>query len=206
MTGVVAALLLGVAWLIACSPAPARLRRLRRTGHAGRARCVRSRTRRMGDALGRAKGSAGRASRDRGIPEALDLLAACLEAGLPLSAGVAIVGEATPGPTGEALGRVAARFRLGHLGAQAWEAADGHPGWAEVGREMARAERSGISLAPTLRDLAEDARREAADRALAGARRVGVRSVVPLMVCFLPAFVLVGVVPIIAGLLAGLVG
>ncbi|WP_255555918.1 type II secretion system F family protein [Tessaracoccus palaemonis] len=115
-------------------------------------------------------------------------------------------GEATPGPTGEALGRVAARFRLGHLGAQAWEAADGHPGWAEVGREMARAERSGISLAPTLRDLAEDARREAADQALASARKVGVRSVVPLMVCFLPAFVLVGVVPIIAGLLAGLVG
>ena len=32
----------------------------------------------MGDALGRAKGSAGRASRDRGIPEALDLLAARL--------------------------------------------------------------------------------------------------------------------------------
>ena len=72
MTGVVAALLLGVAWLIACSPAPARLRRLRRTGRAGRARCVRSRARRMGDALGRAKGTAGRASRDRGIPEALD--------------------------------------------------------------------------------------------------------------------------------------
>ena len=35
--------------------------------------------------------------------------------------------------------------------------------------------------------------------AQARARRAGVSSVMPLMVCFLPAFLLIGVVPIIAG-------
>lgn len=50
---------------------------------------------------------------------------------------------------------------------------------------------------------AEDARQESRDQALKQARTVGVRSVIPLMACFLPAFVLIGVVPIIAGLIQG---
>ena len=35
---------------------------------------------------------------------------------------------------------------------------------------------------------------------------VGVRSVGPLMCCFLPAFLLVGVVPLIAGTVFGMLG
>ena len=35
--------------------------------------------------------------------------------------------------------------------------------------------------------------------AQARARKAGVSSVVPLMVCFLPAFILIGVVPIVGG-------
>jgi len=36
------------------------------------------------------------------------------------------------------------------------------------------------------------------------ARRVGVRSVLPLMTCFLPSFLLLGVVPIIGGVVGHL--
>jgi pilus assembly protein TadC len=61
-------------------------------------------------------------------------------------------------------------------------------------------------LADGLRAHADDARTEARDAAVKAARTVGVRSVVPLMTCFLPAFVLVGVVPIIASLLGDLLG
>ncbi|NHB85425.1 hypothetical protein G7085_14540 [Tessaracoccus sp. HDW20] len=75
-----------------------------------------------------------------------------------------------------------------------------------MARDVARAERSGTALADVLRTHAEDARRDCHDEAQKAARRVGVRSVVPLMVCFLPAFILVGVVPIIAGLLSGFFG
>ena len=35
---------------------------------------------------------------------------------------------------------------------------------------------------------------------------MGVRTVLPLMVCFLPAFMLVGVVPIVAGVVMGMLG
>jgi len=48
---------------------------------------------------------------------------------------------------------------------------------------------------------ADDGRQESRDAAVKSARTVGVRSVIPLMVCFLPAFFLIGVVPIVAGLL-----
>ena len=64
---------------------------------------------------------------------------------------------------------------------------------------MARALGSGMALSGTLRALGSGARGDAAAAAEERARRVGVRSVLPLMTCFLPAFLLLGVVPIIGG-------
>jgi hypothetical protein len=43
-------------------------------------------------------------------------------------------------------------------------------------------------------------------RAVARSQRVGVLVVAPLGLCFLPAFVLIGVVPLAAGLVGGLLG
>ena len=47
--------------------------------------------------------------------------------------------------------------------------------------------------------LAEDLRRAARADVETRARAVGVKAAVPLGVCLLPAFVLVGVVPLVAG-------
>jgi hypothetical protein len=74
-------------------------------------------------------------------------------------------------------------------------------------RAVARATATGAPLADTVRDVASDARERARWEALERARRAGVHAVGPLAACFLPAFVLVGVVPVVAGvaraLLAG---
>ena len=48
--------------------------------------------------------------------------------------------------------------------------------------------------------LAEAARGEVEDRA----RAVGVKAALPLGLCLLPAFVLLGIVPVVAGMLATL--
>ncbi|MCW2777557.1 MAG: hypothetical protein JWN17_1282, partial [Frankiales bacterium] len=48
--------------------------------------------------------------------------------------------------------------------------------------------------------LAADARAEARSAAEQRARRAGVLAVAPLGLCFLPAFVLLGVVPVVVGL------
>lgn len=140
------------------------------------------------------------------LPEALDLLAACLEAGLPMVTAVATVAEASPPATRALLVGIAADMRLGRVGGLAWGELHAHKVWGRVAGELARAERSGLALADGLRTQAEDARAQAREAAMTAARTVGVRSVVPLMACFLPAFVLVGVVPIVASLIGDFLG
>ncbi|MHA6525925.1 type II secretion system F family protein [Tessaracoccus sp. G1721] len=140
------------------------------------------------------------------LPDALDFLAVCLEAGLPTAHAVAEVAKVSPPGTRELLGEVAAQLELGRTGPAAWESLRGHPVWGATATDIGRAERTGTALAGVLRDHAEDARQEARDRAARRARTVGVRSVLPLMACFLPAFMAIGVVPIIASLMTDFFG
>ena len=140
------------------------------------------------------------------LPDALEFLAVCLEAGLPTARAVAEVAAVSPPVTRGLLRDVAAQLELGRAGPAAWETLRAHPVWGRVAVDVARAERAGTALAGVLRDHAEDARQDARDRAARRARTVGVRSVLPLMACFLPAFIAVGVVPIIASLMAGFFG
>ncbi|AQP50277.1 type II secretion system F family protein [Tessaracoccus flavescens] len=140
------------------------------------------------------------------LPEALEFLAVCLDAGQPVGHAVTAVAKVSPEATRSLLERVAAQVALGRAGPSAWEDLRGHSVWGRVAADIARAERSGTGLADVLRMHAEDGRRDARDLAVKEARKVGVRSVVPLMACFLPAFILVGVVPIVAGLLRDFFG
>ncbi len=73
------------------------------------------------------------------------------------------------------------------------------PRLAEV---VHRSAASGAKLAEQLTLLADDLRAESAAADLAGARRLGVLAVLPLGTCFLPAFMLLAVVPTVAGLVA----
>ena len=66
--------------------------------------------------------------------------------------------------------------------------------------------RSGVALGDLLRAHAAEARAAVEADARARARKVAVSGVVPLVTCFLPAFLLVGVVPIFGGLIDRLVG
>ncbi|WP_176715164.1 type II secretion system F family protein [Tessaracoccus lapidicaptus] len=140
------------------------------------------------------------------LPAALDFLAACLEVGLPLSRAVRVVADISPAATAGVLAAVAARSAAGHATSEAWTGVRSHPVWGRVAADIAGAERWGTSAAGLLRAHAEDARQDGADAAMRRARTVGVRSALPLMVCFLPSFVLVGVVPIVAGLVTDLLG
>lgn len=130
----------------------------------------------------------------RGAPLALDLVAAVLEAGRSPHEAVLAVAAHAPDPIGSELQAVALRVRLAADPATAWRSLDGDV-LEPVGRAFARAETSGAAIVPLIRDTADDLRR--ADRAqrreMVG--RVGVRTTVPMGLCLLPAFVLVGVAP-----------
>jgi len=134
------------------------------------------------------------------LPQVCDLLVACLEAGLPLRAGAEAVAAGLEGPMAERLAEVVAKVRLGIDEERAWQELAVEPALSGLGRELARGAGSGVALAGRLRALGLDARREAFAEAEARAKKVGVQSVLPLMLCFLPAFVLLGVLPIVGGL------
>lgn len=140
------------------------------------------------------------------LPDALDFLAVCMDAGLPTAHAVDEVARVSPSPTRGLLREIAAQLALGRAGPAAWESLRSHPVWGRVAVDVIRAEHAGTALAGVLRDHAEDARQEQREAAARRARSVGVRSVVPLMACFLPAFMAVGVVPIIASLMQSFFG
>jgi Flp pilus assembly protein TadB len=140
------------------------------------------------------------------LPQACDLLVVCLEAGLPLRVGAEAVSQALSGPMADGLGEVAAKVRLGIDEPRAWVEFATDAAVAKLGRELSRGVSSGASLVSRLRALGLDSRRAAEAAAETRAKKVGVRSVLPLMVCFLPAFVLVGVVPIVGGMVLKLFG
>ncbi|PZE85038.1 type II secretion system F family protein [Curtobacterium sp. MCBD17_032] len=73
---------------------------------------------------------------------------------------------------------------------------------ARLAETLALAERAGVPAAGLLRTSALDRRADAAAEGLARTERLGVRLVLPLGVCVLPAFVLVGVVPVVLGILS----
>lgn len=136
------------------------------------------------------------------LPQACDLLAVAVAAGLPLRVAVDVVADAVGGPVGEVLCEVAARVRLGASEAEAWAELEDDPAVGSMAREIARTVSTGLGLSTLLRGLAVESRRAAAAAALVRARQVGVRSVMPLMLAFLPAFVLLGIVPIFGGIIA----
>jgi pilus assembly protein TadC len=134
----------------------------------------------------------------RDLPAACDLLAVCLAAGLPVGGALAAVGEADPGPVGEQLRRVAALYRLGAQPHRAWEEVPEE--LAGLGRTLVRAGESGAAVAPSLRSLAADGRATVRNEAEAAVRRAGIRVLAPLGACFLPAFVCLGIVPLVLGI------
>jgi pilus assembly protein TadC len=133
------------------------------------------------------------------LPLVVDLMSACLAAGLSPSAALDRVGSAVDPPMSEELAALSARLRLGVDPVTAWRDLAAHPQLAVLGRTVSRAVESGASVADALLRLSGDLRARARAEVEARARAVGVKAAVPLGVCLLPAFVLVGVVPLVAG-------
>jgi pilus assembly protein TadC len=139
-----------------------------------------------------------RAALLRDLPAACDLLAVCLAAGLPVAGALAAVGESDAGPVGDHLRRAAALYRLGAEPRRAWE--DVPDELAGLGRALVRAGESGAAVVPALRSLAADGRAAVRMEAEAVVRRAGVWVLAPLGTCFLPAFLCLGVVPLVLGI------
>lgn len=139
--------------------------------------------------------------RERSLPLVLDLLAGCLAAGASPALAVATVAGVARGELREELTAVAGELALGAPAAAAWRSWLRRGGAsARAAAAFGRAERAGADLAPELAALADDVREALRTRAQIRAQRAGVLAVAPLGLCFLPAFLLLAVVPVVAGL------
>lgn len=158
--------------------------------------------------LGRLEPAAVRQRRERlvaDLPLLVDLLAACLRAGqAPGSALAAVTASLQPGPLRTEAEAVIARLSLGGDPLETWRALGRHGELGPLGRTVARAMDGGASVANAMGDLAEELRRTRRAAVQARARSVGARAAAPLGLCLLPAFVLVGIVPVVAGSLDAL--
>lgn len=134
------------------------------------------------------------------LPLTLDLLGVCLRAGMPLVAALETVADALAGPLSDDLRVVAGLQRLGAAPATAWAELASDPDLAPVSRAVARSAESGSRLAAAFDRLAADRRSALASAGLARARSAGVVAMAPLGLCFLPAFVCLGIVPIVLSL------
>lgn len=152
---------------------------------------------------GRAEPPAARRRREEAradLPHVVGLLAAALRSGAATGEAVDVVRVALPGAAADRLAPVAARLSLGADPVGVWEGLAGDDALGPLGRALARSQTTGAPVVRTVERLADElaatARAETEDRA----RAIGVKAALPLGLCLLPAFVLIGIVPLVAGL------
>jgi pilus assembly protein TadC len=136
----------------------------------------------------------------RTLPQLIALYSSTLRSGAEPVAGLAHVCAALPGPAADRLAPVVERARWGASGGEAWGAVASDEVLAPLARAMVRSQASGASVVQMIDRLADELERESLARAEDAARRVGVAAAIPLGVCLLPAFLLLGVVPTVASL------
>ena len=159
--------------------------------------------------VGRLESRASRSRRERMEGQSAvcaDLLASCLLSGAPLAPSAGAVAEALGEPVAQPLRSLVSALQLGADPIQAWRWIEVEPSLAPIARAAARSSDTGSSLAPLLVGIADDLRQVERSRGESAARSAGVRAVGPLAACFLPAFVLLGVVPVVASLAGPMLG
>ena len=138
----------------------------------------------------------------------LDVLSVCLSAGMSAAAAAAATSSSAPPGLAAVFRRAADLLALGAEPDTAWAVpVDGADAASEALARLARrSAASGSALAQGVADLAEQSRQEATHAAAAAAERASVLIAGPLGLCFLPAFICLGIVPVVAGLAGDVFG
>ena len=131
------------------------------------------------------------------LPLVLEMCATLLESGLPIRSVLRIIGSTVPGYASLLLVSLALDLNVG------WDRAWGRG--AGPARELEQALRltrlSGAPAAALLRSSAAAARKRGVREAEARGAEFGIKLVIPLGLCALPAFICLGVVPVVISLL-----
>ncbi|WP_080793120.1 type II secretion system F family protein [Corynebacterium pacaense] len=143
-------------------------------------------------------------STDTGDPVELagdiDVFAACLDAGLGTRDSAEVVARMTGDPHRGAWMSAVALLGVGVPAERAFTAMEGRGGLEELASLATVSARSGSAFSAGCVRIADTLRADAADHRTAAAERAGVLIALPLATCFLPAFMILGLAPVILGL------
>jgi pilus assembly protein TadC len=136
------------------------------------------------------------------VASSLDVFAACLSSGMAVAGAARATAPFAPKSLADVLDRAADLLALGADPATAWSQSRS-PSDDDVDalcRLARRSAASGTALAQAVSELADQSRLDAADASRAAAERASVLVAGPLGVCYLPAFVCLGIIPVVVGL------
>ncbi len=145
---------------------------------------------------------------ERALPDALDLLVLGIQTGLTPKQAIAELAVSAPESVRSAFASTVHRCERGQSFADALTAlpetlGPGATGLADV---IATSDRYGLPIGPVLDQLTTEARDSRRRLDQAAARKLPVRLSFPLVVCTLPSFVLLGIVPAVIAALSSLGG
>lgn len=127
----------------------------------------------------------------------IELFAACLKAGLGPQKAAAAVASASTQP---AWGRTARLLALGIEAERAWSEVAAIPQLSELAHLAGNSGRSGAALFEACQRIASQHREQAKEEATVKAERAGVLIALPMTLCYLPAFFLLGLMPVLLGM------
>jgi tight adherence protein C len=130
----------------------------------------------------------------RQLPDAMDLLTLCVEAGLGFEAAVSQVATTMPGAVSREFARMLHEMRMGQRRADALRALGARTKVIElrtISTSLLQATELGIPIADVLREQAREMRIKRRQNAEMAANKVPVKVVFPLVFCLLPALFVV---------------
>jgi tight adherence protein C len=141
------------------------------------------------------------------LPDTLDQLTICVEAGLGFDAAMARVSRSGQGPLTQELGRLLQDFRVGVPRAEALDALLGRtdvPELRQFVHAVVQAETYGVPVSRVLRSQAGEQREKRRFRAEERAMKLPVKVIFPLVFCILPVLFIVVISPAFIKLSGGL--
>ena len=130
----------------------------------------------------------------------IELFVACVRAGLSVQQATSAVSIVADEPTATYWIQVNSLLALGVEPERAWVHMSQLPGLQELARLVVMSEHSGAAIASGCQRLVDTLRADATSNAIAKAERAGVFISLPLAMCFLPAFIVLGLVPVVISL------
>lgn len=141
---------------------------------------------------------------ERSLPDAIDLLAMCVSAGIGFQAGMQRVANTQDNPLSEEFSRVLAEMKLGQGRADAFQAMSDRLGIESLTHfvnSVLQVEKLGVPITKVLSDQSKRIRGTRREKAREQAQKLPVKILAPIMVFMLPALLIIILGPAVVSIM-----